>query len=43
MKLVLTVIYLIPLSILMGVFSIIRFLKRVVGKPIKDKINKDYS
>lgn len=43
MKLALTIIYLIPLSILMGVFSVIRFLKRVVEKPIKDKINKDYS
>jgi hypothetical protein len=43
MKLVWTVIYLIPLSILMAVFAAIRLLKRMVGKPIKDKNNNGYS
>ncbi|WP_348822786.1 hypothetical protein [Flavobacterium aestuarii] len=38
MKLIWTVIYLIPLSILMVIFSIIRLLKRAVEKPVKDKM-----
>ncbi|MES2574052.1 MAG: hypothetical protein V4572_03840 [Bacteroidota bacterium] len=43
MKLVWTVIYLIPLSILMVIFAVIRLLKRIIDKPIKDKINNSYS
>ncbi len=43
MKLVGTIIYLIPLSILMVVFTMIRLLKGVTDKPTKDKINNIYS
>ena len=42
MRLLWTVIYLVPLSILMGVFSVIRFVERLVNKPLKDK-NNSYS
>ncbi len=37
MKLVWPVIYLVPLSILMGIFSIIRFIKKQINKPVKTK------